>query len=341
MNELREIEVALPGVSILIGTSQWVTPEDWICPADNYVVCQRLSYGHSALRLKAGNVSVREAYSHVHSLGFMPSTGCVRLYPLEQPLRTLNCFFDKDYFEASTEMDAKGWYECAGPFMTIASPFLETMMQRIYAELVQPGFGSEQVFEAASTMIAVEMARLGQQRLNSMSEANVTVRGLAPWQMRRIRDRLDASLEQGYPRIQELAQLCGISRGHLMRTFKASTGYPLHRYVAEERLGAATRMLAEEQLSIKEIAATLGFCNTGHFTTAFRRKAGMTPSDFRRRARTGRVDMAMWTSPDRAVRAPAVADAFTEGRSRPHPASELELPCIAGRRPALPIKKSG
>lgn len=289
MYAVIEKELALPGVSILIGTSQWTTAEDWVCPADNYVVCQRISDDHPALRMKAGGLSLDEAYSRVRSLGFMPSTGCVKLYPLGRPLRTLNCFFQKAYFEAATDIDADRWHEYTGPFMTISNPFLETMMQRIHVELVQPGFGCEQVLEAASAMIAVEMARLGRQRFSRALDGDQRVQGLAPWQRRRIRDRLEASLEQGYPRIQELAQLCGISRGHLMRTFKASTGQPLHQYIAEERLSAAQQLLSEDRLSIKEIAASLGFCNTGHFTTAFRRKAGMTPSDFRRRVRTGQA----------------------------------------------------
>jgi AraC-like DNA-binding protein len=50
-------------------------------------------------------------------------------------------------------------------------------------------------------------------------------------------------------------------------------------------LNTAQRLLREDLLSIKEIAVLLGFCNTAHFSNAFRRAEGITPSDFRRRAR--------------------------------------------------------
>jgi AraC family transcriptional regulator len=158
------------------------------------------------------------------------------------------------------------------------------MMKRIHLELMQPGFGGEHVIEAASTMIAVEMARLGQKNARPRDVAGPRLAGLAPWQLRRIRDRIGAAPETGYPRAQELAELCGVSRSHLMRMFKASTGWPLHRFIADERLRAARRLLAEDRLSIKQIAAALGFCNPGHFANAFQRLEHMTPSEFRRSA---------------------------------------------------------
>src|SRR5690606_28471646 len=130
-------------------------------------------------------------------------------------------------------------------------------------------------------MIAIEMARLGR---DGVPDATAT--GLAPWQMRKVRERISASLELGYPKIQELADLCGISRGHLMRMFKAATGQSLHEMVTSHRLAAARRFLAEDGMSIKEISGLLRFSSAGHFTRAFQREEQMSPSEFRQRART-------------------------------------------------------
>jgi len=285
MYEYIEKEVPLDGVSVLIGVSEWANPEDWICPEESYVVCQRLSEGHSPLRMTADDTGTLEVYPHVRSLGFMPSTRGITMYPLERELRTLNCFFDKAFFEETTEIDAHGWFERAGSFMMLSSRTVEAMMRTIHEELLQPGFGSEQLIEAACTMIAVEMARLGQMGGGTASPLGKGNQGLAPWQMRRIRERLDGARTLGYPRIQELSELCGISRGHLMRMFKASTGQSLQRFIMLERLNEARSMLAEDRMSIKEIGAALGFCNTAHFSNAFCRLEAMTPSEFRSRSR--------------------------------------------------------
>jgi AraC family transcriptional regulator len=206
------------------------------------------------------------------------------MYPLETPLRTLNCFFDKEFFEDITQISFAGWHERAGSFLALSNQTVASLMWTIHSEMLEPGFGSEQIIEAASTMVAVEMARLGRepQQSNVLALGN---QGLAPWQMRRIRERMDAALQLGYPSIDDLAKICGISRGHVMRMFKASTGQTLQRYVTLERLNSARHMLIQDELSIKQVAALLGFCNSAHFSNAFRRTEGISPSDFRRRAR--------------------------------------------------------
>ena len=81
--------------------------------------------------------------------------------------------------------------------------------------------------------------------------------------------------------LAELADLCGISQGHLARTFKESTGWQIHKYIAEERLKAAKSMLADDHLSCEAIAAQLGFKSQAYFSTAFRRMTGKTPSEYR------------------------------------------------------------
>jgi AraC family transcriptional regulator len=287
MQEHIEREVSVPGASVVIGTSQWTQPVEWACPESRYVVCQRLSEGHSSLRLGQGpglqRSGVREVYGRVRSLGFMPSRSSIMMHPLGQPLRTLNCWFDRDYFETATEIDVQGWSDRAGSFLSVANSTVGAMMRRINAELARPGFGSEQAIEAASTIIAVEMARLGRSRI----AAEKADRSLAPWQLRRIRERIEASPGQGYPTVQDLAELCGLSRSHLMRTFKATTGHSVHEFITEQRLSMARRLLAEDRLSMKEVAARLGFSSPSHFTNTFQRQEFMTPSQYRRLGKAG------------------------------------------------------
>lgn len=287
MQEHIERELMIPGISVFIGTSQWSQPVDWTCPETRHVVCQRLSEGHSPLRLGGGARGLREVYPRVRSLGFMPSSGCITMHPLGQPLRTLNCWFDRAWFEEATGIDRAGWTDLAGEFLPMTNGFVETLMQRIHLELAQPGFGSEQLVEGAGAMIAVEMARLAQTRGGRAVASGAAPSGLAPWQLRKVRERIAASLEIGYPRTQELARLCGLSTSHLMRMFRQSTGMTLHSFIAGERQQAARRLLAQSRMSIKEVAAALGFSSAAHFTNAFRRHENATPSDFRRRVRAG------------------------------------------------------
>jgi AraC family transcriptional regulator len=282
MEQVIEKEIALPRLWVQLGTVHWEDVEDYNSSLSGYYLCQRLSDGHPAM--KVGNFAAAEVFPRVRSVSFLPPDCSVQLYPVKTPFRMLNCIFDRDFFESTTEIAPGQWSEHIDVFATIRNRRLEAMMQQIYAELTQPGFGHGLLIEATSTMMLVEMARYGRARLGKVQE-DAAEQGLAPWQLRRIRERVQASLEIGYPDLGELARLCGISESHLMRTFKASTGWQVHKYIAEERLTAAKMLLAQDALGLKEIAARLGFGSSAYFATAFRRMTGMTPTEFRRRAR--------------------------------------------------------
>jgi AraC family transcriptional regulator len=198
---------------------------------------------------------------------------------------------EKNFFESTTEIPSEEWIEHADALVSIKNRRIEMTMQEIYAEVVQPGFAHDLLIEASGTMVLVEIARHGQ-RLRRATAKSGRSEGLTPWQMRRIHERIQASLEMGYPSLTELSRLCRISQSHLMRNFKASTGWQLHKYIAEERLRAAKRMLSENLLSSKEISARLGFRSPEYFATAFRRMTGITPMDFRRRVRMSDVGSA-------------------------------------------------
>jgi len=282
MEPLIEKQIVLPSISVQLATVQWGKVQEVQPAFDGYNICQRLSDDHSPLRI--GNIDAREAFPRVRSVGFLPPGCMVRLYPMDQPLRVLNCVFPKERFEEITGIGQKLWEEHTRDLVWIRNRRLEVLMQEILGEMVQPGYAHEMLIEAAASMMLVEMARYGQ-RLDETQGAGGIGNGLAPWQMRRINERLEAALEQGYPSLGELAQLCGISQSHLMRSFKLSTGWPIHKYITEERLRAAKQMLVGDLYNSKEISARLGFRNPAYFATAFRRMTGKTPTEYRREAR--------------------------------------------------------
>lgn len=282
MESVIEKAIVLDRVSVQLATIQWGPGPELVPPHDDYSLCQRLSDSHAPLRI--GNLSAREAFARVRSVGFLPPGQAVSIFP-GAPFRALNCSFAPDYFEATAELPVDLWEEHTADLVEIRNRRLEILMQEIHAELMQPGFAGELLIEAASTMILVELARYGRQ-LQRESGRGGAGRGLAPWQLRRIRERLAAALEEGYPNLAELAALCGISQSHLMRSFKASTGWQIHKFIAEDRLKAAKTMLGLEHCNTKEIAARLGFGSPAYFATAFRRMTGMTPSEYRKQARS-------------------------------------------------------
>jgi len=85
--------------------------------------------------------------------------------------------------------------------------------------------------------------------------------------------------------LHDLARRVGVSVFHLCRVFRRHTGMTLHAYRTELRLRHALERLLERRAHITQIALDLGFSSHSHFTAAFRRAFGLTPSAFVRQAR--------------------------------------------------------
>lgn len=106
--------------------------------------------------------------------------------------------------------------------------------------------------------------------------------GLAPWQERRVKDLLLANIK-GNIGLDVLAKETGLSRAHLARSFKTSTGRSPMVWLQHQRLEKAMRLLVATELTIQSIAGDCGFADHSHFTRVFFRRFKVTPGEWRRK----------------------------------------------------------
>ena len=91
---------------------------------------------------------------------------------------------------------------------------------------------------------------------------------------------------QGFPAIHEAAKVMEINTRTLQRRLsQAGTSYSL--IVDDLRCEAACRLLRREDQSVADIAKALDYSDPAHFTRAFLRWTGMSPSTYRHQC-TGR-----------------------------------------------------
>ena len=89
---------------------------------------------------------------------------------------------------------------------------------------------------------------------------------------------------QSPPALGDVAEALGCSPYHLSRIFHRESGLPMRRYLDRCRLRTALERLAEGERDLTGLALDLGYADHSHFSNAFHREFGMTPSLFRRRA---------------------------------------------------------
>ena len=82
---------------------------------------------------------------------------------------------------------------------------------------------------------------------------------------------------------QTLADEFHFNPSYLNRIFKAYTGKSVYAFILEYRLQTAMEILRTQNLFVNQVSLLCGFPNPYHFTKAFTKFTGFSPTEYRRR----------------------------------------------------------
>lgn len=142
--------------------------------------------------------------------------------------------------------------------------------ERVFVELQRTGSGA-----ALSTVCAL---------LTVLADAEPT----APpedaqadhWWLSRASALLDADIRREQP-LEAIAARLSMSYDGFRKRFRRLAGVAPARYRTQRSIDRACELLAEGELTGRQIAAALGFNDEFHFSRRFRQLTGSTPSQFR------------------------------------------------------------
>jgi AraC-like DNA-binding protein len=124
----------------------------------------------------------------------------------------------------------------------------------------------------------MELLRNAEAAANASTEPT-----LSPDMIHRAKGILDdLAVSNASPR--RIARLLGVPYHQLLHAFKLSTGVSPHHYRLEAVIRRAKELLENTDLSVKAVAAMLRFSDQYYFAKFFKRKTGITPSDWRAQA---------------------------------------------------------
>jgi AraC family transcriptional regulator len=182
--------------------------------------------------------------------------------------------------DAASEWDPEAEPRGAARFPSLSAPSSSRsywIQNRLFSHLAAGGpIDPLEVEEGALALVAETVAAAFERRTRRIA--------IRPETVRRRREGVQAAralLARRYReplRLEEVAAESGLSIFHLCRMFKEETGISVYRYLHRLRLRAALRELPERRGDLTALALDLGYSSHSHFTSAFRREFGVTPS---------------------------------------------------------------
>ena len=81
--------------------------------------------------------------------------------------------------------------------------------------------------------------------------------------------------------LKDICDYFSCSRSHISHTFKKKTGKNIREFLTDCRLEDAKSLLKYSNLSITEIAYSVGFGDSNYFSNVFKKSVGMSPMKYR------------------------------------------------------------
>ncbi len=82
-------------------------------------------------------------------------------------------------------------------------------------------------------------------------------------------------------KVEEIAEVVGLSKEYLSTKFRQVTGIALPDYINEQKITEAKQLLHFTDISLSEIAQYLSFSSQSYFQTVFKNLTGDTPTEYR------------------------------------------------------------
>jgi AraC-like DNA-binding protein len=163
---------------------------------------------------------------------------------------------------------------------------LANTLQRIDARFASPRRSPsdlEALWRADSTDDVRDIFRTHVRDIQQAHASQEVLSGCGDSRIDKALDYIRAHCSNQSLALGDVSDFVRMSRWHLSRLFTRRLGVGYRELVRELRMERATLLLNEDFLSVKEVAARLGFAHPTEFDRQFKQSFGMTPTQWRAR----------------------------------------------------------
>ncbi|NLI13581.1 MAG: helix-turn-helix transcriptional regulator [Peptococcaceae bacterium] len=138
--------------------------------------------------------------------------------------------------------------------------------------------GSCFILDALVTQLTITLLRQVKNSCSYLAEKKVLS---AKPNIERTIEYLHDSYRSHYS-LQDVARIANMSPYHFIRLFKNQTGKTPYAYLLDIKIERAKELLRSKKYTVTEVCFLCGFNNVSHFATLFKRKVGVSPSEYSR-----------------------------------------------------------
>ncbi|MBB5065888.1 helix-turn-helix domain-containing protein [Granulicella mallensis] len=180
--------------------------------------------------------------------------------------------------QAAEQMELKGLYDFDNQWS-----FQDEQLQLLLTEMDREMAAGWPMGSLYGDLLGMSLSIALIRKYGHTSSALVPLKGgLSQPRLKHVLAYIEESLDRDI-RLQELAELAGLSSFHFARSFRQSVGATPHQYIVQRRVQRAKELLLRPEWSIEQVASATGFAGASQFSRAFRQSAGVTPTEWRRK----------------------------------------------------------
>jgi AraC family transcriptional regulator len=210
------------------------------------------------------------------SVGVLPS-GLAHKATLEGTSEHLALLVDAKLINrAAADAQVKGNFEIVERYRR-RDPVISNVGMALLGELDSKELSGRLYVESLANVLAVHLLRY---YTNTKVDGPRLQGGLSAAKLRQVTSYISENYANEI-KLDELAQVAGMSSFHFAREFKRTTGTTPHQYLINVRVEHAKTLLRQNGLPLTEVGLRAGFSHQSHFTRLFRRLTGTTPNLYR------------------------------------------------------------
>ena len=200
---------------------------------------------------------------------------------------TLKSITQKEDFDTSIELEFKTKGNLLLPKVCYISSFeyINNQPKKIMVSIIHHTTSHKELEKSLKARVVEHNKEQSKDKEEQQTDTKPSKIRLSFDDIRKLRkghDIIINNLDKDLPSLKEFALQLGTNEFKLKYGFKELYGMPVHRYLMQERLRKSNMLIQHTDKSLKSIAHMTGFKSMPHFSRAFKKHFGYTPSELRK-----------------------------------------------------------